>query len=162
MSNIYIPPNSIDPRIPIFIRNDKGFTLIELIVITAILGLLAVMAYGSFNSYLTSAKNARCEADVRTLEKDISAYLVDKSALPATLNDIGRAALLDPWGNPYQYQDVTAGAPLKDFTGFVNLNEDYDLYSKEPDGLSAPLYADTTSKDDIARAGDGGFVGLRF
>jgi general secretion pathway protein G len=79
------------------------------------------------------------------------------------LNAIGRMNLLDPWGHPYQYQNLTGGGgtPLQDFIG-NDYNTDYDLYSLGPDGASAQVYADPTSLDDIVRSNDGGYVGMRF
>lgn len=142
--------------------SNRGFTLIELIVVTAILGVLALMAIPAYNSYVTSSKNARAEGDIRALENDVTAYLVDRGTLPNSLNDIGRGALRDPWGNPYEYYNFAVGGktPLQDL-GLHDLNTEFDLYSKGPDGASASDYSDPTSVDDIVRSGDGGYVGYR-
>lgn len=142
--------------------DNRGFTLIELIVVTAILGVLALMAIPAYNSYVNSSKIARAEGDIRVLENDITAYLVDRGTLPNSLNDIDRGTLRDPWGNPYQYYNIVAGGgtPLQDLA-LENLNTDFDLYSKGPDGASAADYSDPTSVDDIVRSGDGGYIGNR-
>jgi len=139
-----------------------GFTLVELIVVTAILGVLALMAIPAYNSYVNSSKIARTESDIRVLENDITAYLIDRGTLPNSLNDIDRGTLRDPWGNPYQYYNIEAGGgtPLLDL--FLDkLNSDFDLYSKGPDGASAADYSDPSSPDDIVRSGDGGYIGNR-
>jgi len=142
--------------------DNQGFTLIELIVVTAILGVLALMAIPAYNSYVNSSKIARAAGDIRTMENDITAYLVDRGTLPDNLDDIGRGTLRDPWGNPYEYYNFVVGGktPLQDL-GLHDLNSEFDLYSKGEDGASAADYSDPSSDDDIVRSGDGGYVGSR-
>lgn len=146
-------------------RFDKrGFTLVEVIVASALIAILATFAIPTYNAYIKNTKNKACMADIRTIEKDINAYLVDKNFLPDSLTDIGRDNLRDPWGNPYQYKNLVShpAAALKDFLG-KNLNEDFDLYSLGSDGASAQNFnGEPTSENDIARANEGGYVGLRF
>jgi len=142
--------------------DNRGFTLIELIVVTAILGVLALMAIPAYNSYVNSSKIARAEGDIRTMENDITAYLVDRGTLPTSLNDIGRGTLRDPWGNPYEYYNFAVGGktPLQDLA-LEDLNVEYDLYSKGKDGASSADYSDPSSLDDIVRSNDGGDIGIR-
>ncbi|MDD2899687.1 MAG: prepilin-type N-terminal cleavage/methylation domain-containing protein [Desulfuromonadaceae bacterium] len=144
------------------VRN-SGFTMVELIVITAILAVLAMMAMPAYNSYLISAKNAACVSDIRVIEKAISAYLLENNTTvpAATLGEMGIVSPLDPWKRQYEYQLVVAGSELEDSAGNP-LNTDYDLYSKGENGLSIPAFGhDAENKDDIARSNDGVFVGVR-
>ena len=71
--------------------------------------------------------------------------------------------MLDPWGNPYQYLNVTTtknkGNVRKD-RNLVPINSDYDLYSMGKDGTSQPPLTAKASRDDIIRANSGKFVGL--
>ena len=97
------------------------------------------------------------------LEKEIALYEIDIKDWPLTLNDIGRANLSDPWGNPYQYHnfDTAQGVGKMRRDRFVNpLNSDYDLYSMGKDGESKKQINDQDSLDDIIRANDGAFIGL--
>lgn len=137
-----------------------GFTLVELIVIVAILGLLALMSLPLYNEYITLSKIHRTEADIRTIEKDIQAYYIDHGAYPpdTDLSAIGRDNLRDPWGNPYQYRFPAA---LTYTVGVQKMNADFDIYSKGPDGNSDADGSVLSCKDDIVRASDGGYVGER-
>lgn len=139
-----------------------GFTLVELIVVTAVLGILAAMAIPNFNEYSRTAKNNACLSELRTIEKTIAVYVIEKNALPNSLNDIGLASRLDPWKRPYQYTNLSiAGAvPLEDIAGVV-LNLDFDLYSFGEDGSSSSVSGDPGNADDIVRSNDGAFVGKR-
>ena len=55
-------------------------------------------------------------ADLRTLQKDINAYIIEKNELPDDLDKIGRANLLDPWGRPFEYFKISR-ANKKRYTG---------------------------------------------
>ena len=80
-----------------------GFTLMELMIVIAILGTVAGIAIPQYASYIEKARVTRAIAEIRILEKEISMYTDDNHALPDTLNDIGREDLKDPWGNLYKY-----------------------------------------------------------
>ena len=135
----------------------RGFTLVELIVVCAILGVLAAMAIPTFSNMRDSAKVAGSVADIRTIEKVIYAYNLDKSVYPDLLADTGpEGNIKDPWGHSYVYNKI----PIYKDIVVNNLNEDFDLYSKGKDGNSTenqlPLPpAPNTSYDDIVRAGSG-------
>lgn len=138
-------------------RNQRGFTLVELVLVMGIVGTLASLAMPRLAEAAERARVARAIADIAILQVEIAAH----EPLPATLDEIGRGGLLDPWGNPYQYarlQGAKGAQPRKD-KSLVPINSDFDLYSMGPDGRSvAPLTA-KHSRDDIVRANDGGFVG---
>jgi general secretion pathway protein G len=143
----------------------KGFTLVELIVVVAILGILVLMAVPSYNKYINRAKNARAISEVRTLRNEISAYTSDNGGTnPVDLVEIKRGGLLDPWNREYQYNnffDLTAKPPLKDLIDPRPFNDTFDVYSLGEDGESAPIDNGSTTIDDIISTNDGAFVGLR-
>ena len=60
-----------------FIKNRKGFTLVELVVVIAILGILAGLAIPRFMDATASARGARIVADMRTIDSE-SMYYAEK------------------------------------------------------------------------------------
>lgn len=136
-----------------------GFTLVELIVVCAILGVLTLMTYPVYDRYVYTTKVARCVADIRTLDKDVNAYYIDKNVYPAQatwLTDIGRDGIRDAWNRPYEYRVI----PSLELTSTFKMNDTFDLFSLGKNGLSAD-FPDANTDDDIVRANDGSYVGLR-
>ncbi len=104
--------------------------------------------------------NVRAIADIRVLEFDLAFYIENNLASPASLAAIGRATMLDPWGNPYAYKVITNPGGARKDKFLVPLNSDYDLYSMGLDGESKKPLSSKVSQDDVLRALDGAFVGL--
>lgn len=140
----------------------RGWTLVELMIVLAIIATLAAIAVPLYANVHERARVGRAIADIRILDSEIGVFEAAKGRLPISLAEIGRDTLEDPWGNPYEYLEFAAGPPgqiRKDYS-LHPLNSAYDLYSKGKDGQSqAPLTA-SASRDDIIRANDGGYIGL--
>jgi len=150
-------------RQPATARCHRGLTAIELMLGLVILGVLAVIAHPAYANYRERVRIAQAVIDIKGIESQIKNYALENRALPGTLSDVGRAGMLDPWGNPYQYTNLEAakgkGSARKN-KNLVPINSDFDLYSSGKDGASASALTAKASRDDIVRASDGRFVGL--
>jgi len=60
-------------------RNQKGFTLIELMIVIAIIGILAAIAIPQFSSYRAKSFNTAALSDVRNLRTDLEARYAEWS-----------------------------------------------------------------------------------
>ena len=71
-------------------KNQKGFTLIELMIVIAIIGILAAIAIPQFSAYRTRSYNSAAVSDLRNAATSQEAYFVDESQYsPAVANIIG-------------------------------------------------------------------------
>ena len=142
-------------------NNQTGITLIEIMIVTAIIGLLSMVALPAYQDYQDRAIESEAINDITSMGLTLLNYHLDNGELPIDLASIGLGGKLDPWGNPYQYinHDIAPKGKRRKDKNLVPINNDFDLYSMGEDGRSvAPLTA-KHSRDDIVRANNGGWTG---
>lgn len=72
-------PRILDPR---------GFTIIELMIVMAIIGILLTIAQPQFHHYTTRAKEAVLKENLFTIRDVIDQYYADKARYPDSLQDL--------------------------------------------------------------------------
>jgi general secretion pathway protein G len=144
-------------------RSRRGFTIVEVAIALAILGVLLSLALPRYENYRERLRVDQAKRDIMTMSALITNHHLDARDYPGSLADVGLGGMRDPWGNPYGYLNLNnprnRGLARKDHS-LVPINTDFDLYSMGPDGRSAPPLTARDSRDDIVRANDGKFVGL--
>jgi len=73
---------------------NRGFTLIELVVVISLILVLLSIALPMYNQAILRAREARLHADLDTLNKVIQAYSYDKRKAPQSLDDVVQAGYL--------------------------------------------------------------------
>ena len=71
-----------------------GFTLIELMIVMAIIGVLSMIAVPSYIQAIRHAREAVLREDLRTLRSAIDSYTMDKQKAPQSLQDLVDAGYL--------------------------------------------------------------------
>ena len=141
----------------------RGFTLIEVALAVALLALLAAIAVPSYVGFAERGRVAQAISDMGRIQLTAERFrLNNDDELPASLAEIELDTLLDPWGRPYEYLNISLAknqGELRKDKNLVPLNTDFDLYSKGRDGDSQKPLAAQASRDDIVRANNGAFIG---
>ncbi|KAA3523472.1 type II secretion system protein GspG [Agrobacterium tumefaciens] len=113
-------------------RNDadheSGFTMVELLVVLAIIGLVAAIAAPQVLGYLGSARVDTAKIQMRNLQSALELLYIDAGRYPSNTEGLAAlmtrpdgystwngpyikqtSALVDPWGVPYQYKQPDGG-----------------------------------------------------
>jgi general secretion pathway protein G len=69
-------------------KHEAGFTLIELMIVMAIIGILAVVAIPGYKAAIKSAQEAVLKEDLHILRAAIDSYTMDKQKAPQSLDDL--------------------------------------------------------------------------
>jgi type IV pilus assembly protein PilA len=69
-------------------KNEKGFTLIELMIVIAIIGILAAIAIPQFAAYRKRSYNSAANADLRNAATAQEAYYVDYMTYTSTVGNL--------------------------------------------------------------------------
>jgi len=129
----------------IFWREERGFTLLEILIVITILGILASLVAVKLMDRPGEARALKAEMDIKSLETALKLYKLDNAFYPTT--EQGLSSLVeqpttgriptkwreggyleksvvpkDPWGNDYLYLNPAVR------------NRDFDLWSYGADG----------------------------
>lgn len=126
-------------RIKWHLKEESGFTLLELLVVMVIIGLLAGYVAPKYFSQVGKSEVKAAQAQLDSLGKALDQYRLDTGHYPATEQGLGalmtkpaseprwqgpylkKAVPPDPWGRPYAYK-------------YPGEHSEYDLYSYGKDG----------------------------
>ncbi|WP_455209005.1 type IV pilin protein [Kaarinaea lacus] len=141
----------------------SGFSLLELMIVVAILVILISIAIPAYENYQDNKNYVQAKSDILELQVIIDRYYVDNNRFPESLTEINQHRRKDPWGNAYYYTNISAaknkGKVRKD-KNLTPVNSDYDLYSAGKDQMTSLPFTAQASRDDIVRCNNGSFIGF--
>lgn len=141
-----------------------GFTVVELVIALALIGILSTVAVKSSVKASDTMKNQATIAQILEVQTRIDEFAMRRGRLPSSLAEVDAGDMRDAWGNAFYYldfgsvPDISKAARKDRF--LVPVNALYDLYSAGRDGRTRRALNAATSLDDIIRGNDGAYVGL--
>ncbi len=117
------------------IYSQKGFTLIEILIVVAIIGLIATLIAPNLIGRFEQSKEEIAKAQIEMLSSAVMSFMIDLSRYPTGLEELingtepkwrgpylsKRTVPKDPWGRDYQYKAPGDNGP-------------FDLFSFGPNG----------------------------
>ncbi len=117
-------------------RRQAGFTLIEVLLVVAILGILAAVVVGNFGQHGDNARIKATRASIAAIATQVDVYQLDTGRYPSSLDNLltssgepnwngpylrgGKSSIVDAWGTPFSYKQesgsykiVSAGKDLQ-------------------------------------------------
>lgn len=114
------------------LKNQRGFTLLEMLIVISIVGVLAAVAVPRFTNAVALANTARIQSDLQVLNAAVVMYQTEKGTNPTKIEDLGDYVL-----------DISNVKPpkgecrLKDGKSLTVTATSYGLVADEKDGMQA-------------------------
>lgn len=120
-------------------RRSLGFTLIEIIIVMALLAILSTALWSNFISAINKGKDSRRKQDLRTIAEAFELYYNDYASYPSSPLD---------WGNPLVHPDNPGNLYLRKIpTDPLYPNRNY-CYDDGGSGEFFVLYANLENQSD--------------
>ena len=121
---------------------EKGFTLLELMIVIAIIGILASLAQPSYKAAVTKSREAALKENLYNIRSVLDQYYADNGKYPDSLDDVVtkgymRGVPVDPMTNTSQWQTV----PFESSSPDEPAGGIYDVHSNSTEvGLNGKPY----------------------
>ena len=115
-----------------FLKNQRGFTLLEMLIVISIVGVLAAVAVPRFTNAVALANTARIQSDLQVLNAAVVMYQTEKGTNPKEIKDLGDYVLdIDNVKPP------KGECRLKDGKSLTVTATSYGLVSDAKEGMQA-------------------------
>ncbi len=96
-----------------YLNNEKGFSMIEMMVVLIIIAVLMAGGIKFYLGYIENSRVTKAKAQIMTMQAALDAYYAEKGQYPADDDGLLNAGIAatdestikatDPWGEPYKY-----------------------------------------------------------
>lgn len=127
-----------------FARGERGFTMIEMMVVLIIIAVLIGVGIKFYSGYIENARVTKAKTQIITMQAALDAYYAEKNVYPASDTELLNAGIKpgsgswanprtldskDPWGKNYKYRVDTSNNKddYKVYTGHDNVQGQPDM-----------------------------------
>lgn len=137
-------------------KQNKGFTIVELLIVIVVIGILAGLVITTYNGIQQKARNTERTTDLKTFQSQLEAYNANNGRYPTTtdlgttgssnvtwtaanLKGMDKETLSDPKANPHDFSLLNTGTGTADKYTYVPAPSGCD--NSATDCASYKLYA---------------------
>ncbi len=93
-------------------KNQRGFTVIELLVVVAVISVLALISFTVYSNVQARSRLAKAQADTRTMASAIGAFQAHMGQMPTVLGDltVAQTNVLGQVSGPFMAADAVPPA----------------------------------------------------
>lgn len=117
------------------VKNNKGFTIVELLIVIVIIGILAALVLNSFRGVQERARDTKRQTDANAQASQLEVYYTDNGGYPQFTGQVDtdswisanfKGADLNAWRAPNvaTNSEVNSATPDKNHYGYVPLQSD--------------------------------------
>ncbi|GAB6182061.1 hypothetical protein JCM14036_33800 [Desulfotomaculum defluvii] len=149
------------------LRSARGFTMIEILVVIAMIGILATIFVPKITDQLDKPKKSRAMIEIKTMKNALDMYFAENNIYPTTAEAVtevmNESGVLggkfgkksDPWGNPYclnikkdSYSIWSGGAIDKTDDNIYTKHDDTEIYVDGKDEAMPELTISSNKAND--------------
>ncbi len=154
--------------------SQKGFTIVELLIVIVVIGILAALVLNTFSGVQKRARDTQRQTDINAIATQLEVYYNDKGGYPEigviaaeSLKGIDEGALTPPGRNQPSILPSTEASALADLSGgTLTANSQYGYQTLEANGTTActadsendvfcPKFKLFWIKEDVENVADG-------
>ena len=133
------------------INKYKGFSLIEISIVIAIIGILATIAVPSYIDYVRRAEVSSALSIFSKLKTDVNEYYNENGQFPSALSDLGLDGTeVDPNGRLESYS-ISSGSLVFSFDSGGNSDFDLDI-TYTPEAVNEMIFWSCSSSGEVKYA----------
>jgi prepilin-type N-terminal cleavage/methylation domain-containing protein len=133
-------------NIRLFIGNDRGFTLVELMIVVAVIGILSAIAIPAYQKYQARSRQSEVKLSLTGVYSVEKAFRATTESYSTCINEIGYTN-----SNPARYYKVGFYSSPANSCGPAT-NKECNAYSWNPDGSAKDTCSTLTTRTHATRA----------
>lgn len=131
-----------------FHKDNRGFTLVELMVVVVIIGVLTAIAIPVYNASTAKAEKGACEANLRMIDSAIQQYKMNEGEAPENIEALGDYFLDEPKCPSGGTYDIASEGEGEGVVYYATCNKGHSYRDSGNTGTTEPTEPTDPGTDD--------------